>query len=49
LSDLNTGFITCVTFLENQYLYIGGGSLNSQGWPWASDRLTIYTGGETNF
>ena len=27
---------------------ITGGSLNSQGWPWASDRVTIYTGGESN-
>ena len=26
---------------------ITGGSLNSQGWPWASDRVTIYTGGES--
>ena len=28
---------------------ITGGSLNSQSWLWASDRVTIYTGGESNF
>ena len=28
---------------------ITGGSLNSQGWPWASNFVTAYTGGEKQF
>lgn len=33
--------------VSDNFMYFGGGSLNSYGWPKTSDRRTIYTGGET--